>query len=99
MRRSGRSTNGRRGIGCSSSTASLQPNHNGGGIATISNVNTHQKLSRFLSYKQGGSFRLHNRTKRTDSRSLSKSRSSSPAIELIYGKTNHTYTSVPVHFF
>lgn len=50
---------------CTGSTTSLQQNHNGGGGSSGSvggNITgTHQRLSRFLSYRQSGSFRIHKR--------------------------------------
>lgn len=50
---------------CTGSTTSLQQNHNGvnesGGNVSENVSGTHQRLSRFLSYRQSGSFRLNKR--------------------------------------
>lgn len=94
MRRSGRSTDGRRGCG---STTSLQPNHNPNNVLTATTSNPHEKLSRFLSYtKKGGSFRQHRQ--KDNNRLLSKSRSSSPACDI--GQSLFFYKCIiSIHIF
>ncbi|KAI1707410.1 innexin domain-containing protein [Ditylenchus destructor] len=94
IRRSGRSGQFRPGGGTAcGSTHSLQPNHNGGSGAAQTETEAPQKLSRFLSYRQSGSFRLHRRGKRAGSRSLSKSRSPSPSAETSTGAPGSTVAS------
>ncbi|KAI1716069.1 innexin domain-containing protein [Ditylenchus destructor] len=95
IRRSGRSGQFRPGGGTAGtgSTHSLQPNHNGGGGAAQTETDGPQKLSRFLSYRQSGSFRLHRRGKRAGSQSLSKSRSPSPSAETSTGAPGSTVAS------